>query len=58
MRRQGGGKQGLRIRVQGMGTQFEAVGKFDDLAEVHDGNTVADVGHSGQIMTDEEITHP
>jgi hypothetical protein len=50
MRRQGGGKQGLCIRVQGMGTQFEAVGKFDDLAEVHDSNTVPDGRHGGQIM--------
>ena len=58
MGRQGGGKQGRRIRVQGMGAQFEAVGQFDDLAGVHDGNTGADVRHGSQVMTDEEITHP
>src|SRR5437868_3658125 len=38
MRRQSRGKQRLRVRVERLGAEFEAVGELDDLPEIHDGN--------------------
>ena len=58
MRRQSCGKQSLRVRVERLGAQFEAVGELDDLPKIHDGDTVADMGYRGQIMADEEIADP
>src|SRR5262249_20154182 len=58
MRRQGRGKQGLRIGVERLGAKFEAVGKLDDLPEIHDRDPMADMGHRSQVMADEEIADP
>src|SRR4029077_12364794 len=57
-RRESRGKQRLSIRVKRLGAQFEAVGKLDDLPQIHDGNPVADVGYRRQVMADEEIADP
>src|SRR6266446_8434061 len=58
VRRQRRGKKGLRVGVERLGAQFEAVGEFDDLPEIHDGDPVADMGHRRQIMADKEIADP
>ena len=55
---QGGGKQGLGVGMQRMGAEFLAVGQLDYLTQVHHGNAMADVGDGGQVMANEEITHP
>src|SRR5262249_29542494 len=52
---QGGGKQGLRVRVQRPGTQFETIGDLHDLPQVHDGNLVTEVSHRGQIMGNKQV---
>jgi hypothetical protein len=55
MRRQGSGKQGLRIGVEPLCAEFEAVRELHDLPETHDRNTVADMSHRRQIMTDKQV---
>src|SRR5438094_9452315 len=52
---QGGSKQGLRVRVQWLATQFEAIGDLYNLPQVHHGNLVAEVGHCGQVVGNKEI---
>ena len=58
MRRQSGGKQSFRIGVERPGTEFEAVGEFDDLSEIHNRDAVADMRHRRQIVPDEKIADP
>ena len=41
-----------------MGKEVFRIGLLDDLAEVHDGDTVTDVPDDGQIMGDEQICKP
>ena len=41
-----------------MGKEVVRVGLLDDLAEVHDGDTVTDVPDDGQIVGDEQIRKP
>src|SRR5919204_6495679 len=55
MRRQGRGEQGLGIGMEGLCTELEAIGELDDLSEIHDGDTVADMGHRCQVVSDKEI---
>src|SRR5882724_3330761 len=58
MRRQGCGKQRLRVGVERFGAELQAVGELDDLPEIHNGNPMADMGHRRQVMADEEIADP
>src|SRR6266446_8415097 len=58
VRGQGSGKEGLGIGVERLGAELKAVGELDDLAEIHDRDPMADMGHGGQVMADEEITDP
>ena len=55
MRRQRGGKEGLGVGMEWLVTQSETFRDFDNLPKVHDSNTVANMGHSGQVMADEQI---
>ena len=57
MRRQRGDEQRLGVGMQGVRAQLGAVGGLDDLAEVHHGDAVADVGDGGEIVADEQIAH-
>jgi len=50
-----GGKQGHGVRMFGVAVDFIGPGVFDDAAEVHDGDIVANVFDDGEIMGDEEI---
>ena len=43
------------IRVGGIGIDFGAWGNFDDFAEIHDANPVADIFHHGQVMGNEKV---
>lgn len=49
------GEQRLRIGMKWLRAQFQAVGKLDDLSEIHDRNAVTNVRHSRQIMADKQI---
>ena len=55
---QSGGKQGLGVRMQRIGAELLAVGDLDDLPQVHHGDPVADMGDGGQVVANEQITHP
>jgi hypothetical protein len=36
--------------VQRLGKQRGGIGRFDDAAEIHHGNSIADVPHDGKIV--------
>ena len=57
MGRQRRREEGLRVRVHRPRAEAVAVRRLDDLAEVHDRDPVADVGHGRQVVADEEIAH-
>src|SRR6266566_4509671 len=50
--------QNLRVGVQRPLPDYSARPNLDDLAEVHDGDTVADVAHHGKLVCDEEVGEP
>jgi hypothetical protein len=49
------GEQRLRIRMARMLVQRRAAGHLHDLSEIHDGNTIRDMFHDRQIVSDEQI---
>ena len=50
-----GRQQDLGVRMARRGEQRVAVGDFDDVAEVHHGDAVADVAHHRQVVRDEQV---
>jgi hypothetical protein len=52
----GGGKQRLGVGVQWRLEERALVGRFNDAAEIHHGNAMADVLDHRQIVRDEEIS--
>ena len=52
----GGGEQGLSVRVKGSAKDRLGRAQFDDLAQVHHSDAVADVLHYAQIVRDEEVS--
>ena len=50
-----GGQKGLRVGVGRLVEYFRFRPGFDDLAEVHHGDSVADVANHRQIVRDENI---
>src|SRR5438876_5391645 len=55
IRRQRGGEQRLRVRVQRVPVQGLRRGVLHDPAEVHDGGAMRDVSHGRQIVGDEQV---
>src|SRR5437870_13024673 len=55
--RQGGGEEGLAVRVHRTRAQRVAVRRLDDPAEIHHRDAMADVGHRREIVADEEVAH-
>src|SRR5260370_30011421 len=49
------GEQRARVRMAWIGIDFVTVRNFDDLAEIHNRNTLADVFDHAQVVRDEEI---
>jgi hypothetical protein len=58
MRRQGCGKESLSVGVERMCAQLETVGELDNLPEIHDRDTVADMGHRREVVANEQIADP
>lgn len=50
-----GREQGFGVWMQGVGVKRIAIRQFDDLAKVHNGNTVGNVPHDGKVMRDKKI---
>src|SRR5688500_15664137 len=48
------GEQRLRVWVQWVVVDLVAVGKLHQLAEVHDGDPVADVAHDCEVVSDKQ----
>src|SRR6266511_3994156 len=55
MRGQGGGEEGLAIRMQWFVSQLVARAHLDDLAKVHDGDVGAEMQHRGEVVGDEQV---
>ena len=55
---QRGGEQRLRVRMARLGGDRLGRTVLDDLAQVHDGDRVAHVGHRGEVVGDEEVRQP
>lgn len=53
--RGGGREKGLCVRVAGVFVELDAVGDFDDFAQVHNGDAVAEMFDDGEVMGDEEV---
>src|SRR5437764_327138 len=49
-----GRQERLRVRMQWMLVEVDAVGELDDLAQVHDRDPVADVPHDREVVGDEQ----
>ena len=49
------GQQRLRVRMQRIVEQFVAVGEFDDAAEIHHRDALAEMPHHREIVRDEQI---
>ncbi len=56
VRHRHGGEQRLRVGMLRRGEQRLLVGVFDDAAEIHHGDVVADVLHHGEIVRDEQVS--
>ena len=50
-----GGDEGLGVGVAGGAVEFFGGAHFDDLAEIHDGEAVADVFDDGEVVGNEEV---
>ena len=53
--RRHGRKQGLGVRVPGIGVNVPVGGRFDDLTQIHHGHVIADVLDDGQVVRDEDV---
>src|SRR3954449_8142021 len=53
-----GGQQCLRVRMCRTAVQLRNRSHLDDLAEVHHGNTVAEMAYDGEVVGDEQICQP
>ena len=51
----GGGEQSPGVGVLGVAVKRVAVGEFDDAAQVHDGDAVAEVFDDGEVVGDEKV---
>ena len=49
------GKQGLGVRVIGIGKKFRRRSRFDHAPEIHDQNAVADMAHDTEIVADKQV---
>jgi len=52
------GQQRFGVRVQRVGEKFVNRRSFDDLAEVHHRDMVADMSDNAQIVRDKEVSQP
>jgi len=50
-----GREQRLAVRVERVLVEVDAVGELDDLAQVHDRDSVADVAHDREVVRDEQV---
>ena len=50
-----GGEEGLGVGVDGVVDDLVGGSELDDLAEVHDGDAVADVFYDSEVVSDEEV---
>ncbi|MNW05194.1 hypothetical protein D3C71_2014030 [compost metagenome] len=50
------GQQRLGIWMDRIGVQLFALGQLDHFAQVHNGDTVADMLNHGEVMSDEQVS--
>src|SRR3954453_24093530 len=52
--RQGRSEQRLCVRMDRLAAQFERLSQFDNLAKIHDRDSVADMGDGREVVADKE----